>query len=107
MLAGKFEVKDFYYIKGVGISVGKFDGDLEKAYHYIKDFLDNSTVKMESYGHGYGQIKINDTAYEYNPYGIDFNMMIQWAGNNLENFIYPPQSAEDEEEVESRTFQLK
>ena len=79
-------MKDFWYVKlkkgnEVGIDKGQYNGDVEEALQKIRNFCDNTDITMKSHGWGYGNLTITtedgySRKYEYNPYGIDIDMML-------------------------------
>jgi hypothetical protein len=87
---GKKIMKNFFYINiqdengrqnRLGISKGSYSGDIHLAIGEITQFCEENTIKLESYGWGYGKMIINeDFKYNYNQYGIDVEMMLGFIG---------------------------
>ncbi len=93
-------MNDFWYIplkngNEVGIDKGKYNGNLEEALEKIKNFCANTDIKMKSHGHGYGNLTITkedgySKKYEYNPYGIDIDMMLGYIHDTEIRNQIPP-----------------
>jgi hypothetical protein len=70
----------------INLEKGDFTGNVSKAMAALQEFCNQNKVKYDSLGFGYGELYINDTLHEINPYGIDIEMMLRFCGMKPENF---------------------
>lgn len=66
----------------INLEKGDFNGSVSKAMTYLQDFCNHAknTVTIESFGHGYGKLTVNDQKHDITPYGIDIKMMLNFCG---------------------------
>lgn len=71
----------------INIHDEKFTGDIETALKLIQDFADDpeNNIEIRSFGRGYGEITINGTTHNYNPYGIDIFMILEFCKIDLDS----------------------
>ena len=83
-----------YEIAGVPLHPGSsFAGDESLARQQIETFCNENLVTYKNLGMNYGELTINGTVHDINPYGIDFKMMFEFIATSN-------QVAEEEGKVE-------
>lgn len=66
----------------INLEVGNFKGNVPQAIDVIQKFCGENNVRIESIGHGYNELHVNDQCHDLTPYGIDIEMMLGFCGFN-------------------------